>query len=575
MDNPLRTRDDLQDAVRALCEPLTHSPGGARVKVGTTAAHFDPEAAELEGFARPLWGLAPLAAGGGEYADWPVYLDGLTSGSDPGHAEYWGEARDHDQRLVEMAAIGFALALAPERFWTPLRPAAQQRLAAWLDQINHRTPADNNWHFFRVLVNLGLENVGAPHDPEATEKALDRLEEFYLADGWYSDGATEQRDYYIPFAMHFYGLIYAGLRPGTPRAARFRERAAVFARDFATWFAADGAAVPYGRSLTYRFAQAAFWGALAFAGVEALPWGQVKGLLLRHLRWWRGRPIFQTDGTLSIGYGYASLNMAEAYNSPGSPYWAMKAFLPLALPEDHPFWQAQEEAMPEVPALHALPHARMVMMAGSHVTALCGGQWASWNPRHVAEKYAKFAYSSHFGFSVPTGSIGLRQAAADSMLALSDDGRHWRVREESESEIDGHVVHSRWSPMPGVEVETWLIPHAPWHLRVHRLTCDRTVHSAEGGFAADRNGAVVEAGAGSARAGVSGIVDLGGERAGEMIVVDPNTNLIVPRTGLPSLLGEHPPGEHWLACAVLADPDPAAFEAAWAQPPTAADLPPR
>lgn len=31
-------------------------------------------------------------------------------------------------------------------------------------------------------------------------------------DGWYSDGDNEQYDYYISFAMHFYGILYAGLR---------------------------------------------------------------------------------------------------------------------------------------------------------------------------------------------------------------------------------------------------------------------------------------------------------------------------------------------------------------------------
>ena len=45
---------------------------------------------------------------------------------------------------------------------------------------------------------------------------------------------------------------------------------------------------------------------------------------------------------LSIGYGYPNLFMCESYNSAGSPYWALKAFLPLALPEDHPFWTAEE-----------------------------------------------------------------------------------------------------------------------------------------------------------------------------------------------------------------------------------------
>ncbi len=107
-DNPLRTRADLQEAVRALVVPLgpRFSPGAARVRLGASGAHFDDHAAELEGFARPLWGLVPLAAGGGSFDGWERYQRGLANGSDPQHAEYWGDPRDYDQRLVEMAAIG-------------------------------------------------------------------------------------------------------------------------------------------------------------------------------------------------------------------------------------------------------------------------------------------------------------------------------------------------------------------------------------------------------------------------------------------------------------------------------------
>ena len=38
-------------------------------------------------------------------------------------------------------------------------------------------------------------------------------------------------------------------------------------QDFAAWFDTDGAAVPYGRSLTYRFAQSAFYAACLWAGL--------------------------------------------------------------------------------------------------------------------------------------------------------------------------------------------------------------------------------------------------------------------------------------------------------------------
>ena len=101
--------------------------------------------------------------------------------------------------------------------------------------------------------------------------------------------------------------------------------------------------------MTYRFACAGFWAALAFADEEALPWGEVKGYYLRHLRWWARHPITERDGVLSVGFGYANLLMSENYNSPGSPYWAFKAFLPLALDASHPFWTTEEAPSPDFP----------------------------------------------------------------------------------------------------------------------------------------------------------------------------------------------------------------------------------
>ncbi|MFP9055607.1 DUF2264 domain-containing protein, partial [Enterococcus faecalis] len=49
------------------------------------------------------------------------------------------------------------------------------------------------------------------------------------------------------------------------------------------------------------------------------------------------------DGRLSIGYHYENLVMAEGYNAPGSPYWALKVFLLLATKKEHPYWKAKPE----------------------------------------------------------------------------------------------------------------------------------------------------------------------------------------------------------------------------------------
>ena len=95
-------------------------------------------------------------------------------------------------------------------------------------------------------------------------------------------------------------LLYAVWREqeDPERARRFRERALCFAERHVRWFAVDGVAVPYGRSMIYRLGQASFWSALAWSGAggDAFPPEVCKGLLLRNLRDWRRRSVFGRPG---------------------------------------------------------------------------------------------------------------------------------------------------------------------------------------------------------------------------------------------------------------------------------------
>ena len=173
-------------------------------------------------------------------------------------------------------------AFCPEQSWELLSPAARNRLVHWLHGIFEHDPNPNNWQFFRVLVALGLERVGAAFDRSKVAASLDLLDSYRVGRHWYADGALANVDYYVPFAFHTYGLMYAAANDlglgDDVRAAAYRERAATFASEAQHWFAPDGAAVPFGRSLTYRFAMSSFWGALAWADVESdLAWGAVRG----------------------------------------------------------------------------------------------------------------------------------------------------------------------------------------------------------------------------------------------------------------------------------------------------------
>ena len=572
--NPLKTRADVARLAADLIAPLTPclSEGKARLHLGDTGAVYDPAIAGMEGFSRVLWALVPMLAGGCPEAEayWPLWREGIIHGTDPAHAEYWGDIGPFDQRMVEMAVMGMALCMIPERFYFDLPEEARANLYRWLNQINAHDMPQNNWLFFRVLVNIGFLRVGLPADEARLADDLENLEGHYCADGWYFD-KPQQRDYYTLWAFHYYGMVYARYMadadPG--RAGRYLDRARMILPRFAVWFDDRGRGLPYGRSLTYRFAQGAFFSACALAGVtaEGIGWGELKGLLLRNLRDWMARPIFDRDGVLTIGYGYPNLIFAEGYNAPGSPYWAMKVFAVLALPEDHPFWTA-EEAPCARPAVLADREARQLVTRtdDGQVIAYPAGNHA-FEHAHEDEKYEKFAYSTAFAFSVVKEAGTLKKGAYDSMLALKQPGGLWHARSGFESfSLSESGVACAWSPMAGVRVDTRIIPCGRWHVRCHDIAADFPLEAAEGAFAvpseapgprpcdsfptqtAEDEGFALAHGP----LGSTGIYAVSGYARGEAIRPEPNTNLLAPRTVIPTLHARIQPGRNRLVCAVYA-----------------------
>ena len=544
----LQTKADFTALMHKFLDPLKpyYSAGCARLHLGETGVTYNQNAIELEAFSRPLWALVPFWVGGG---------------SDPENPEYWGTTGEYDQCYVEMAAIACGILTAPEKLWTPLSDTEKQNLAAWLGQINAHTIPDCNWQFFRILVNLALKSVGMPYSPELLEDGLCKIDSYYSGDGWSTDGASVQKDYYIPWAIQYYGLLYSKFAADTDprRAALYRQRAQLFAQQFVYWFDANGAALPFGRSLTYRFAQNSFWAACIWAGLEPLPLPVMKGLIVRNFNWWLGQKMFDRDGILTIGYCYPQMYMAERYNAPGSPYWGMKSFLLLALPDDHPFWTAEAAPMPALERLKPMPYANMlVQRRAGRVTAYAAGVNEGHGHGQFPEKYAKFAYDTRFGFCASRSREVLNQAAPDSMLAFVIDDNVF-VRKVSKTwKIEAGAVTAQWSPFPGIEVTTTITPTATGHRRHHEIDssfdceaydCGFAVPNFAPGYAESVENDTAEAHCDTLRCTVRG--------RGEAVVIgcDPNTSLYFTNVHLPAVKYHIPKGHTVLDTEILDEAD--------------------
>lgn len=555
----LQTRKDFEALMLQILKPLKpfYSAGGALLHLGDTGVTYTLRTIEMESFSRPLWALAPYWLGGGRQADdfIDIYRRGLASGTNPKGSEYWGNPGDYDQLFVEMASIACAILEVPQIVWEPLSNETKQNLSGWLYSINTRILPHCNWLFFRILVNLALDSVGMPCDLDQMEADLDEIDTWDVGNGWYTDGKPNekpQRDYYIPWALQYYGLLYSVFaeKQDPVRAKKFQDRALKFGREFVYWFDENGAALPYGRSMCYRFAQCAFYSACIFAGIEPLPLSVMKGIIVRNLQWWCKKPIFDRDGILTIGYTYPQLYMSERYNSPGSPYWAMKVFLIMALKEDHPFWKASADSLPDLPNLYAMKSANFL------IQRLPDGQVNAYAPAEVevsehgqyCEKYGKFVYNTRFGFSASRSYIQLEQAAPDSMLAFVIDG-HVFVRGRS---LDFHLSNdrlvSRWSPFMGITVETELVAQGNGHIRKHKIIsnvscmaydCGFAVPKFCDGFATKIDGTLASAYNANQSCTVTG------KKGGSGFIVEawPNTSLYSTNTVIPAVRYNIPIGE--------------------------------
>lgn len=481
------TRDGLKALFLEWVAPVMgESRDFNQLSLGQTGTTYSRRISEVETFLRLLWGLGPYLKSYPDVEIERLVMATIVEGIDQESPHYWGKLSDNNQLMVEMPPLCLLFMHNP-RLWEALNERQQVALADWLSQINDYQMPENNWLFFRIIVNSFVERFYQQDMRAQREADFAKIESFYIGDGWYFDGNPNQTDYYISFAFHYYSLIYAHFfgAEDPERRELLKERASIFAQDFEHWFTVDGKGLPYGRSLTYRFAQVAFWSACVFADVPGVDLGNAKDILHKHLTYWSESAMRNADGILSIGYAYENLIMSEEYNGPGSPYWGLKTFLLLAVSSDHRFWQV-EALRHSLTTQKRLPQANLFLaknQLNTEIQAYTNGQSVKWLTNGVA-KYSKFVYSSTFGFNVSRGGGTYNEGAFDSTLALSEDGYFFKTKcVTKKSVMHSDYIETIWQPWEDVLIRSLIIPVFPWHIRIHKIETARDLIICDGGFA--------------------------------------------------------------------------------------------
>lgn len=283
-------------------------------------------------------------------------LQSYKNAVDPSSPDYllW---RKEGQTLVDAAYIAESLIRGYDALWKPLDEQTKQRYITEFTQLRRVDPPYTNWLLFSSTIESFLAKVGAPHDNYRISMAVRKTEEWYVGDGWYSDGqGTFAFDYYSSYVFHamyletLQNMIDARQGGWGIDYKRFRQRALRRAQKHAVvlerFISPEGTFPVFGRSIPYRMATMQPLALIAW--YQTLPAelsnGQVRRALTKVMhRMYDHQNNFNEGGFLTIGFCGSQPGVADWYTNNGSLYMTSLSLMPLGLPADHPFWADAEQ----------------------------------------------------------------------------------------------------------------------------------------------------------------------------------------------------------------------------------------
>lgn len=328
------------------------------VELSPTWDGRDKRVTYMECFGRLMAGLAPwLSLPDDDTAEgiqrkqlreWA--LKSYAQSVDPESKDYllW---RKEGQPLVDAAYIAESFLRGYDALWVPLDDLTKQRYIAEFQQLRRVDPPYTNWLLFSSTVECFLKKAGAQTDYYRITSALRKVDEWYVGDGWYSDGEDFAFDYYNSFVIHpmYVECLEVMTNGGKqniwnvkggnfPNALKRMQRFGMILERFVS---PEGTFPVFGRSITYRTGVLQPLALLSLRGwlPKELPAGQVRAAMTVVIqRMFGDNRNFNAEGYLTLGFNGSQPNISDWYTNNGSLYLASLAFLPLGLPADAPFW---------------------------------------------------------------------------------------------------------------------------------------------------------------------------------------------------------------------------------------------
>lgn len=328
-----------------------------QVELSPTWDGRDKRVTYMEAFGRTMAGLAPWLALPDDHTPegrqrsqlrgWA--LKSYVQAVDPGSPDYllW---RKEGQPLVDAAYIAESFLRAYDQLWIPLDETTKKRYIEEFQQLRRVDPPYTNWLLFSAIIESFLLKAGAQADLYRINSALRKTNEWYIGDGWYSDGEGFAFDYYNSYVIQPMNLECIEVvknkrlarmiakQSDYDRAIKRMQKYGVILERF---ISPEGTYPVFGRSIPYRMAVFQPLALLAWRQElpESLSNGQVRAALTAVMkRMFATDANFNAGGYLTLGFNGKQPDTSDWYTNNGSLYMTTLAFLPLGLPADHPFW---------------------------------------------------------------------------------------------------------------------------------------------------------------------------------------------------------------------------------------------
>lgn len=270
-----------------------------------------------------------------------ILVESIVDPESPDYANF----SEGDQPLVDSAFLVQSLVRAPKILWLDLPMGTKRNLVIALNRVRAIPPKDNNWILFSALIEAFFCRLGLAFDQSRIDHALGKFDQWYLGDGFYSDGPEFHLDYYNSIVIHPMILDILLLTRQNKRWANFEtsmlKRAQRYCVVLEKLIFSDGRLPLVGRSLTYRTGLLHVLGHLALYNLlpVSLPPQKVRSSMsavLQRCMSYEGN--YDNDGWLTVGYYGHQPELAENYISRGSLYAAALVFLPLGIHPEKSFW---------------------------------------------------------------------------------------------------------------------------------------------------------------------------------------------------------------------------------------------